>query len=365
MHVTIVGCGQLARMLALAGWQMNIRFSFIAEPGESVRGVTGLGKVVVRRDNETAVELYHRLGRPDVITVEREHVDIPLLRQLQVLCPVYPDPATIAVTGDRLQEKRALQKHGLPHAAFVACEQPAQLPQAAATLGLPLFVKSCRQGYDGKNQWRIRDPQQLQQLASQLPAQSLVAEAAVPFVAEASLLGVRSASGETAFYPLAENQHCNGILVSSSVPSSLSPLWQQQARDWLGQLLQQWQYVGVLAMELFVTEQGLLVNELAPRVHNSGHWTHKGAATCQFENHLRAILGLPLGDTSLHRPCAIINLLGRPVNARQLVQKNSWLADYNKSVRKGRKLGHVTLLADRPEQLAGQRDAVLGACHPE
>lgn len=360
IKVAIIGCGQLARMMALRGWSMNIRFSFLAEVGESVRPVEGLGKIVVRDSDDTTASIYERLGRPDVVTVEREQVDVSLLRQLKVLCPVYPDPDIIAASQHRLKEKQALQRMGLPVADFVPVNNRQDLLVAAEQLALPFFVKSCEHGYDGKNQWRIDDSSMIDAVAEKIAGRPAVAEKAIDFITEASVIGVRSVDGEMAVYPLTENRHQQGILLSSIAPAeTLSPAIRQLVRHYIYKLMKEWQYVGVLAMELFVTDKGVLVNELAPRVHNSGHWTMNGADTCQFENHLRAISGLAPGATSARGYCGMINLLGKDAPPKDLLNGSSYAHLYNKSLKPGRKMGHINIRSHERDELEQQIGLLL------
>lgn len=368
MKVGIVGCGQLARMLALAGWPMGLSFSFLGEAEEDDACVQGLGKVV-RRSGEGAESLYREMGCPEVITVEKEHVDVSLLRELQAFCPVYPDPEVIAVCQHRGREKAFLNNAGVTTAPYRLANSGAEVERAVKALGLPVFVKSCEEGYDGQNQWRITDANELEVfLAEHEALPECVVEGRVQFAREVSVIVVRGVDGETAVYPPTENDHRNGVLLTSIAPvRDLSETTLAQADDIVAKVLDSWDsssdsfpgYVGVLAIECFATEQGLLVNELAPRVHNSGHWTQQGAATSQFENHLRAICGLSLGATESRGYNGMINLLGRFAPMSAVVQANTQLHLYNKSIKPRRKLGHVNLQSDSDEALRQQMRDML------
>ena len=253
MQIAIAGCGQLARMLALAGWEMGHHFSFIADPGEGTDCVAGLGPVVARDDYPEAAALFEALGRPDVVTVEKEHVSVALLQGLAEHCLVAPSPEAIRICQHRGREKTALQNLGISTAPFQLVEDGPSLMAAVEALGCPAFVKSCEQGYDGQNQWLLRDPESLEALAAQMDSlPPLVVEGAVHFDRELSMIAARSVSGETALYPLAENRHREGILLTSEVPAdNISEETQAQANHIARTLLEQWSYVGVLSIELF------------------------------------------------------------------------------------------------------------------
>ncbi|WP_020414573.1 5-(carboxyamino)imidazole ribonucleotide synthase [Microbulbifer variabilis] len=354
-HIAIVGCGQLAQMMAQEGQPLGITFSFLAEEGENTSCVEGLGELVKLEEHESGEVLYQALGRPEVITAEREQVDVALLRKLQQFCPVYPDPHIFEKAQHRLREKLALTESGLPVASFVPALGADELRRSLGTLGYPVFIKSCENGYDGKNQWRVKNQAQLEDAIEEAQSQACVVEAAVDFSCEVSLVGVRSVSGEVKTYPLTENLHRQGTLLVSKAPFHDFQLM-SQAQSYLDKLMRDWDYVGALTLECFVTTEGLIVNEIAPRVHNSGHWTLVGAETSQFANHLRAILDMPLGDTQCSSPTAMINMLG--VN-KSPSQKNEGVWLYGKSLREGRKMGHVILVDDCSRRLSRRSDAVI------
>lgn len=346
MHVGIIGCGQLARMMALAGWNMGLQFSFLAEEGESIQCVKGLGNIVPRQVEQNAQQIYIAMGEPDVITVERELVDAVLLRELKSFCRVFPDADAIHICQNRLREKALFTKLDLPTAPYASASTQAELIDAVQLLDLPVVIKSSTAGYDGKHQWHIHNQSQLEEFASQYPTGDWLVESHVPFDSEMSVLAARSPDGEVVLYPPTANHHQDGILITSVTPApNLSDEMVTAGYAYIGALLESMDYVGLLAMECFVVGDKLLINELAPRVHNSGHWTLQSEATSQFENHLRAILNLRLGSTDVTRYDGIINILGSydQTNTLRELSADSSLTDYNKSARPLRKLGHINV----------------------
>ncbi len=361
MHIAIVGCGQLARMLALAGWPMGLTFSFLAEQGDDTACVEGLGKVIYRYQYRDAASLFQALGRPGVITVEKEDVDVDMLRELHNFCPVYPDPEIIHTCQHRGREKRFLQYVGVDTARFELIAGIKDLPPAIERLGLPVIIKSCEQGYDGQNQWHLNTAQDHAAFVhEQHSLPESVVESRVNFEREISLLIVRSRNGQMLVYPPTENTHRNGILLTSIAPAAdLSPALLAQIDSVVTRIMAGWNYVGVLAIECFITPDRILVNEMAPRVHNSGHWTQQGAITSQFENHLRAITGMGLGNTRSQSHIAMVNLLGRVVPVPLKGENNTHLHLYNKTIRPGRKVGHINMLDQDRSRLQQQlNDAV-------
>ena len=374
MKVGIVGCGQLSRMLALAGWPMGFRFSFLADPDEPVRCVEGLG-LVVRQDEavpdtkRAARDVYAAMGSPDVITIERESVYVPLLRQLKAFCPVYPDPDIVWAIQNRHREKSLVAGLGISLSPWEVFREREPVQEAIARIGgFPVVIKSTEDGYDGYNQWVIDSSEQLEAFEKEREAllqesatkgiREWIVEKKIAFDREISVIGARTPDGNIVMYTSGENHHNKGILVYSVIPApDLSEQLHNKARDYICRLLQETGYVGVLAVECFVAGNELLVNELAPRVHNSGHWTIDGAATSQFENHLRAIASLPLGNTA-HQGGVVgmYNLLGQKHSddsraPDQLIAQGTYLHWYNKTSRPGRKLGHLNILAENEEEL--------------
>ncbi|MEM1114645.1 MAG: 5-(carboxyamino)imidazole ribonucleotide synthase [Pseudomonadota bacterium] len=354
MLVAIVGSGQLARLMALAGKKIGVRCSFLAGAEENASPVEGLGTLVRLREPWNPAQLLSALGNPDVVTVENEHVNLDLLRQLAESCPVHPNPDALAALGHRLSEKELIDSLGLDTAPFVGANNAQDIEVAAERLGLPLFIKACRGGYDGKGQWRLYSDEDVQAFNKDFPSGDWLAEARIDFEREVSLIAVRSHSGETAFYPLTENRHEEGILVSSIAPAgNVSPTLDDRARSYIGKLMDTLDYVGVMAMECFLAGDRLLINEIAPRVHNSGHWTLHSEATCQFENHLRAVLGLAPGATDIQRFEGIVNVLGQhwSEDDRASLPANADYVDYNKSAAPRRKLGHIHVSSNDREAL--------------
>ncbi|MGI1678615.1 MAG: 5-(carboxyamino)imidazole ribonucleotide synthase [Cellvibrionaceae bacterium] len=355
MHIAIVGCGQLSRMLALAGIPLGLKFSFVKDgEHQDTTCVDGLGAIVEWRSGDSFDSLYTVLGEPDIVTVEKEQVDVSLLTGLQEFCSVYPDPKAFAICQDRNKEKQLLDALKIPCSPYVHGEP---LSVCAETLSLPIVVKSCRDGYDGKNQWVLRTPEEVKALDlvfkdKQINSSDYIAEKLIPFDKEVSLVSVRSVNGETIHYSLTENSHDKGILKQSIAPApDISDALEKQAQDYITRIVKELNYVGVIAMECFVVGEKLLINELAPRVHNSGHWTQSGSKTCQFENHLRAITGAVLGNTNNYGVAGMINLIGTQKPSLDVLSANSKLHWYNKSVRPGRKLGHVNFQESDMDQL--------------
>ncbi|TGD73982.1 5-(carboxyamino)imidazole ribonucleotide synthase [Mangrovimicrobium sediminis] len=360
MHIAIVGCGQLSRMLALAGLPLGFTFSFIAAPREDTRCVTGLGTTATWQPGQPVGHLYQALGQPDCVTVEKEQVDAGLLTQLQHYCPVLPNPEAVATCGHRWRERQLLVRLGIPCAAH-RYDTPAS--QCVASLSLPLVAKSCRDGYDGKNQWRLDTPEDVASFDRQQLYRDCIIEQRIPFERELSQVSVRSRTGRICHYPLTDNHHENGILVQSVAPAVDVPATiASQAQDMISRIMEALDYVGVMAMECFLVSGELLVNELAPRVHNSGHWTQSGSATSQFENHVRAIAGLELGGTDMHGVCGMLNLIGTQRPPVDLLSASTTLHWYGKTVRPARKLGHVNFRARSHPELVQEIGRFQQSC---
>ena len=356
MHIGIIGCGQLARMLALAGIGMGFRFSFVNDNGSpDTPCVDGLGAIATWEPGDSAAALYEALGRPDCITVEKEQVDSRLLESLAEVCALHPNRDSVEIIKDRRREKGLVDQLDIPTARYVVGVTAAE---AVNTLGYPAVAKSCTEGYDGKNQWVIRSEEDAARFDGQEDPSDYIFEQFIPFDREVSLVAARNLQGEVTAYPLAQNSHDKGILRRTIVPApDTSDSLSARALDYITRLLNHLDYVGVLAMECFVHGEELLVNELAPRVHNSGHWSQLGADTCQFENHLRAISGMSLGSTRVDAVAGMENLIGVEYPALSNIGSHSALNWYGKSVRPGRKLGHVNFIAKDYAEL----DAMMGA----
>jgi 5-(carboxyamino)imidazole ribonucleotide synthase len=349
--IGILGGGQLGYMLALAGYPLGLHFRFLDPSPEAPVGRIAQ-RVTAEYTDHAALEKFS--SGLELVTYEFENVPVEAAKFLAERVPVYPPPAALEAAQDRLTEKNLFQKLGIPTTEFLPVSKPSEFDAVVKKLGLPAVLKTSRMGYDGKGQWILRTAEDVAKAKSELPNLQLILERFVPFTRELSVLAVRSRGGETVFYPLVENHHRGGILRLSLAPApSLEPPLQRAAEDVARRVLESMKYVGVLAIEFFEHEGRLLANEMAPRVHNSGHWTIEGAITSQFENHLRAVLGLPLGSTAATGYSAMVNLIGDlPEPAEVLAVPDAHLHLYGKSPRPGRKLGHVTLRAASPERLA-------------
>lgn len=354
-HYGIIGGGQLGRMLALAGVPLGLK-ARVLEPTLDAPAAIVAEQVVGAYDDAEALAQF-ALGL-DVITYEFENVPVEAAQLLARDVPVFPPPAALEAAQDRLSEKSLFLSLGIETAPFRAVERYTELEAAVADIGLPSILKTRRFGYDGKGQFVLRTPADCAAAWAELSGQPLILEGFVPFQRELSIIAVRGRDGATASYPLIENQHRDGILRLSRAPASDVPIGLQAlAESYAARVMDALGYVGVLAIELFQlpTTNGtlrLLANEMAPRVHNSGHWTIEGAETSQFENHLRAVLGLPLGQTMPRGAVAMINLIGTlPDCDAVLAIPGAHLHLYGKEPRPGRKLGHVTLLAETSKLL--------------
>ncbi len=347
MNVGILGGGQLGRMLALAGYPLGLRFRFL-EPAPTPP-VDGLGRITPAAydDVDAALAFAEAL---DVVTYEFENVPVATARALAERVPVYPPPAALEMAQDRLREKEGFQALDIPTAPYAAVSTRTELTAAADWLGLPAVLKTRRMGYDGKGQFVLRSPTDLDVAWQALGDQPLILEGWVQFRRELSILAVRGVTGDVASYPLVETHHGDGILRLAIAPAAdVDPATQAVAEDYATRVMERLGYVGVLAIELFDTDAGLLANEMAPRVHNSGHWTQDGAECSQFENHLRAVCDLPLGSTQVRGSSAMVNILGSaPPSSEILAIHGSHLHLYDKAPRPGRKIGHVNVLASDP-----------------
>lgn len=339
--IGIMGGGQLGRMLAMAGYPLGLTFRVLdPQPGAPASHLAE--HVVGRYEDRDALSRFAR--ELAVITYEFESIPIDSVRLLARSCPVYPPPEALATAQDRLLEKHFFQRLGIPTSTFAPIHQRADLKSALERFGLPAVLKTRRMGYDGKGQVILRTPDDMVYAWERLGQHALILESLVPFEREVSLLAVRGQDGDTRFYPLIENTHHEGILHRSQAPApDGSPHLQTEAETYAHRVLNALNYVGVLAIEFFQFGETLLANEMAPRVHNSGHWTIEGAETSQFANHLRAICGFPLGSTALLGTSEMTNLIGTiPDPASVLSDPDAHLHIYGKRPRPGRKLGHIT-----------------------
>ena len=354
-RIGVLGGGQLGRMMGLAGIPLGFRFEFLDPGAHACAGVVGGLSQAGFDDAEAARQL---AGRVDVVTFDFENVPDSTARAVAERCPLFPPPAALGACQDRLTEKTLLERLGVAVGPWHAVTGRADLREGVERLGFPAVLKTRRLGYDGKGQAVLRDPEDLERAWQRLGDAPLVLEAFVPFEAECSLIGVRGADGETRFWPLTRNVHDRGILALSR-PGGFDAALQSAAEDTMRRLLDHFDYRGVMTIEFFVHDGELLVNEIAPRVHNSGHWTIDGAACSQFENHVRAVAGLPLGDTALRGEALMFNWIGAlPDRERVLEIEGVHWHDYGKSPRPGRKIGHATVTAATPAELAQRASRV-------
>ena len=346
--VGILGAGQLARMLAQAGKPLGLNFIFL-DPAEDACAAEYGEHICAAWDDEAALRELGR--RSDVVTFDFENVPEASASLIESLCPVYPPPRALYKSQDRLREKTMMQDLGIPVAPFHAVSSRPELKAAVEQIGLPCVLKTRRFGYDGKGQAVLRFEEDLERVWQDLGDSDLICEGFVPFDAECSIIAARGLDGRTVYWPLTRNLHRDGVLAASVAPFFDTAL-QAKAEALVQRLLDHLDYTGVLALELFLKDGELLANEFAPRVHNSGHWSIDGARSSQFENHLRAICGLPLGDTGHTSHSLMFNLLGEmPSAATQQMsmprteQDVHW-HDYHKTPRAGRKIGHITVTAE-------------------
>jgi len=359
MRIGIIGAGQLGQMLGIAARDLGIECRFV-DPSDSPPAAT-VGEVI-RRPFDDPEALATLAADCDVVTYEFENVPVEALLQISERVPVYPPPDALRHAQDRISEKRLFDSLQIPVPRYRAVDSLADLRAAADDLGLPLVVKTRRLGYDGKGQFVVRSTGDVEAAWNKLGLQPLIAEEWVPFDYEVSAIGVRNVDGDIETYSLTHNEHVDGILHLSRAPVNepdLTSVAEQYVRD----LLEHLDYVGVLALEMFVAGENLLANEFAPRVHNSGHWTIEGAETSQFANHVLAISNQELGSTASRGYAGMLNLIGQiPDAAQVLTARGSWLHDYGKEPRAGRKLGHITVIAtsaeERDRRLLAVRDAL-------
>ncbi|MEW5837576.1 MAG: 5-(carboxyamino)imidazole ribonucleotide synthase [Pseudomonadota bacterium] len=351
-RIGIIGGGQLGRMLALAGIPLGLEFVFL-DPAPEACAAT-LGEQIIA-DYDDPQALQRLIETTDIITLEFENIPLPALHLTNAQTRLFPPPKALEVAQDRVNEKTLFAALDIPTPPWRAVDSLEDLRQAVDALGLPAVLKTRRMGYDGKGQFVLRSEEDIQSAWDALGAVPLIFEGFIRFEREVSIIAVRSRSAELAFYSLAENTHDNGIL-KLSLSRAKDPM-QPLAEEYARRVLENLDYVGALGFEFFVSEGGLIANEIAPRVHNTGHWTIEGAVCSQFENHLRAILDLPLGSTQLRGASAMLNFIGDlPARDRVLGVRDLYFHAYGKDARKGRKVGHATLVVGSE----GERDVRLG-----
>ena len=352
--VGILGGGQLARMMALAGAPLGLRFLAMDTAADACAGQFAPLLVGDYRDESALAEFASKV---DVATFDFENVPAESAEWLAQRVPVFPNPRALAVAQDRLVEKSLFRELGIPVGAFADVGSLDALRSEVDRLGGACILKTRRLGYDGKGQFRIKSPADVdaawQALGAQAGTVGLIVEAFIPFERELSVVAVRGRDGEFRTWPLTENWHVDGVLSASLAPAQVDAVLVEAAYAHARRLAESLDYVGVFALELFYRDGELLANEMAPRVHNSGHWTIEGAETSQFQNHLRAVLGLPLGETRTLGHACMLNWIGEMPDAAPVLQEagGHW-HDYGKEPRAGRKVGHATLRADDAAALA-------------
>lgn len=339
MIVGIVGGGQLAMMMALAGIPLGMRFIFL-DPAEDACAATLGEHLCGNYDDEALLNIL--ADKADVITYEFENIPASAIATLAQKIDVFPSDQALATARDRLNEKSLFKELDIPTVPFTTIDSFNELQQALDTIGLPAILKTRTLGYDGKGQALLRNHDDLAAAWESLGGVPLILEGFANFQREISIISVRGQNGEIRYYPLSENHHRDGILhTAQSLPGDPR---QSQAEIYAKRILEKLDYVGVMALELFDSEDGLFANEMAPRVHNSGHWSIEGAVTSQFENHLRAIAGLPLGSTEAIGFAKMTNFIGEmPKTSDVLSTEGLHLHDYNKKPKPGRKVGHATI----------------------
>lgn len=364
MKVGILGGGQLGRMLALAGYRLGIQFRFF-DPNSGAP-VGQLGELIAAPydDEEALAKFCEGL---DVATFEFENVPLAAAKFVSERVKLYPPIQSLEVAQHRLREKEFFAELGIPTPKYAAADSAEQLAGALDVTGVPAVVKSVTMGYDGKGQVVIRDKSAVGSAWDAVGGRPAIAEELIEFDRELSMIAVRAADGREVYYPLIENEHRDGILRVSRAPvHDVSLQLRGAAEDYMRRILQKLDYVGVLAVEFFQRGSELLANEMAPRVHNSGHWTIEGARTSQFENHLRAILGLPLGEADATREAAMVNLIGEiPPLGELLSIPGAHVHLYGKAATERRKVGHVTLVGESARNVAMLAETLRRAFGPE
>ena len=350
-RIGILGAGQLALMLAEAGNVLGVDVICAGQPGDCAGQVA----TVLPVDLDDAAAVASFAAGVDLVTIESENIHADVLQGLNL----YPNARAVGIAQDRLLEKRFFHACGIGTAPFASVDSLEDLTRAMEITGLPAILKTRRMGYDGKGQVRLRSAEDAPGAWAEIGEVPCILEGMVNFEAEVSLIAARGRSGQVVFYPLIENHHREGILRTSIAPFVHDEL-QSQAESYLNVLLEKLEYVGVLAVEFFVVDGTLLANEMAPRVHNSGHWTIEGSATSQFENHLRAIAGMELGDTT-SRPTVMLNCIGSmPSESETAEVPELSRHDYGKEARPGRKVGHLTFPASEGAAIAGWQRRLQG-----
>jgi 5-(carboxyamino)imidazole ribonucleotide synthase len=350
--IGILGGGQLGRMLALAAARLGLKCHILCPDEDSPAFAVSAKSIVADYDDEEALAAF--AAGVDAVTYEFENVDVRAAERLADRVPVRPGARALAVAQDRLAEKDFLAGIGIAVAPYAAVQDLDSLRQAVERMGLPAVLKTRRFGYDGKGQATIRTERDIEPAWEAMRGAPSVLEGFVHFAREVSVIGVRGTRGETASYDPAENVHRNHILHTSTVPARIAPETAAAAGEIARRIMDALDYVGAIGVEFFVEGEGpgerLIVNEIAPRVHNSGHWTEAACAVSQFENHMRAVAGWPLGGTDRHSDAVMQNLIGAEADEwlRIVSDPQALLHLYGKAeARPGRKMGHVNRLKPR------------------
>jgi 5-(carboxyamino)imidazole ribonucleotide synthase len=356
MKVGILGGGQLGRMLTLAGYPLGIHcacYEQASAPSASFTGKVEAGSF----DDVKHLESWAKSR--DVLTFEWENFSPDLVGHLGEIRPLHPNVRTLATAQDRWHEKVLFDELDIPVPAFRFASDERELRTAIDELDVPVVVKTKFGGYDGKGQAVVRSEEDIAAAVELVRTIPVIVEKLVDFQSEVSAIGARGRTGEIVTYPLTHNIHREGILRRSVAPAAVPTEFEIAAQTYLRAIMKKLDYVGVLALELFVTPSGLMANEMAPRVHNSGHWTMNGAVTSQFENHLRAVCGMPLGSTDVLCPVAMVNCIGdMPSIDQVLAIPGTHVHTYDKTPRPGRKVGHINITAPTPDELTKRIEAV-------
>lgn len=352
--IGILGGGQLARMMALAGYPLGFKFVFFDPSPTACAGQLG-ELMTAEYHNELALEEFCQ--KVDLVTLDFENVPVETLRFVQKKKPVFPSPEVLEIAQDRLMEKQFCHSINVPTTDFEPINSLSELKFAAKKFDYDAILKTRRMGYDGKGQFRISAANDINQIPDELFTQDLILEKRIPFTREVSVIVARNGLGEIKTWPLCENKHKEGILTTTIVPAKSSELDEVTLKH-ARHMAETLKYVGVMVVEFFQTEDQVYVNEMAPRVHNSGHWSIEGAHTSQFENHLRAGLNLPLGSTQMDGMAAMLNWIGAfPEHILSINTPHLYWHVYGKEPRPGRKIGHSTLLAPTAQEL---HDKIVG-----
>ncbi len=350
MKVGILGAGQLGRMLAISGYPLNHQFGFSGETHDEPSSL--LGHMFAHKDNINNINSLIKFS--DVITYESENTKVEIVKKINKKVPVHPNEKSLFITQHRGREKALFNQLNIPCAPYQMVNSESDLKAAIKTIGLPAILKTVTDGYDGKGQFLLHEAKQITKAWKSMNDVGSILEGFINFKRELSLIAVRGIDNSHKYYPMVENKHHEGILRLTIAPAqNINEKIQKTAQYYMKTLLDEMDYIGVLTIELFETKNGLIVNEMAPRVHNSGHWSIEGTNTSQFQNHIRAITGMPLGDTTPTHPfCAMINIISKLGDIDTVLKMpNTHLHLYDKSERKNRKLGHTNITANSQAKL--------------